>query len=74
MKRAATEGRGAAWGGGQHGGDCPASPRAAVGELGLEQGQQQPLPQPWHLGLPGTVLIIHKSMHIAHAHIKITLS
>ena len=37
---------GAAGGGGQYAGDSQASPGAAVGELGLGQGQQQLLPQP----------------------------
>ena len=33
--------------GGKHAGDCQASPGAAAGELGLGQGRQQLLSQPW---------------------------
>ena len=33
--------------GGKHAGDCQAIPGAAVGELGLRQGRQQLLSQPW---------------------------
>ena len=37
----------AAGSGGKHAGDCQASPGAAVGELGFEEGRQQLLSQPW---------------------------
>ena len=35
------------------------SPKGLLG-LGLGQGRQQLLPQPWYLGHPGTVLIINR--------------
>ena len=61
------EGRGAAGVAWKHAGDCQASFGAAVGELSLGKGQQQLLPEPRHLGPPGTVLVIHKYRHIVYA-------